>query len=252
MFELFIASAIAYALVATRMAAFVVTSPFPGPAAPAQVKIGLVLLLALAAAPVVGASSVPPFDLRLVPAALAEITVGAAIGFVFRVGTSAADVLGASIAHAMGLSLASSYDPALGTTSDPMARLVTTAAMLAALAVGAHRIVIGAVVASLQAFPIGTAPDLGAVAPALLDWVARAVDCGVGLALPAITVSMAVQLALAMVARAAPSLQVFSVGLSLTLVSGLLVVLTGSGAMLAGIAALLEEAGLVLATALAR
>jgi flagellar biosynthetic protein FliR len=115
-----------------------------------------------------------------------------------------------------------------------------------AIAIGAHRIVIGAVMASVHVVPIGGMIDLATYMPGILGWMARTIECGVGLAVPAMTVSLVVQVALGLVARAAPSLQIFSIGLGVSLASGLVVIMSGLRDSLAGIAAHLLDIGSVL------
>ncbi|MBX3186744.1 MAG: flagellar biosynthetic protein FliR [Labilithrix sp.] len=248
--DLAISMAIAFALVATRMSAFVAVSPFPGPLVPTKIKIGLVLLLAASVAPIAPPAGVTgpggAIGPGVVLATLAEAATGAAIGFVFRIGMSAAEVVGATLAHAMGLTFASSYDPLHGSNDDPLARILTGAATLGAFAVGAHRVVIGAVIASVRIVPLGSFPDPAALLPGLLTWTSRSIDCGLGLAMPVLTVSLAVQLSLGLVARAAPSLQIFSVGLALMFASGFLVFAVGAGDTLAAVVAHLAEVPSVL------
>ncbi len=238
--------AITFALVATRMAAFVAVSPFPGPAVPTNIRVGIALLLAMAATPLVMPGHAPALGLPLVMAAVAEAMTGAAIAFVFRVGMSASEVLGSALAHSMGLTFAASYDPTQSANTDALTRIVSSAATLVAFAIGAHRVVIGAAVCSLRVVPIGGALDVATYAPGLLTWVARSVECGLGLAVPAMTVSIVVQVAIGLVARAAPSLQVFSVGLTVSLASGLVVVLAGLRDSLAGFAAHATDLGHVI------
>lgn len=238
--------AITFALVATRMAAFVAVSPFPGPAVPTNVRVGVALLLAMAATPLVMPGHAPAIGLPLLMAAVAEAMTGAAIAFVFRVGMSASEILGSALAHSMGLTFASSYDPTQSANTDALTRIVSSAATLVAFAIGAHRVVIGAAVCSLRVVPVGGALDVATYAPGLLSWVARSIECGLGLAVPAMTVSIVVQVAIGLVARAAPSLQVFSVGLTVSLASGLVVVLAGLRDSLAGFAAHATGLGRVL------
>jgi flagellar biosynthetic protein FliR len=244
--ELVMTMAITFALVATRMAAFVAVSPFPGPQVPTNIRVGVALLLAMAATPLVMPGHVPAIGLPLVIAAMGEFMTGAAIGFVFRVGMSSAEVLGSTLAHSMGLTFASSYDPTQSASSDALTRIVSNAATLVAFAIGAHRVVIGAAVGSLRVVPVGGLLDITAYAPGILTWVARSIECGLGLAVPAMTVSIVVQVAIGLVARAAPSLQVFSVGLTVSLASGLVVVISGLRDSLAGFAAHATDLGRVL------
>lgn len=233
-----------FALLATRMAMFVMTSPFPGAHVPKEIRVGIALLFAVAATPLAGSCHIA-FGPELVLAVLAEAMTGAAIGFIFRVGMSVADVLGSTWAHAMGLTFASSYDPAQSTTTDTLSRIVSYAAMLVALAMGAHRVALGVVIASVRLVPVGHALDVGTLLPGVLRWVSRTIECGLGLAVPAMTVSVVVQVALGLVARAAPSLQIFSVGLAVSLASGALVILTGLGDSLGGLGAHLMNLNLV-------
>jgi flagellar biosynthetic protein FliR len=250
MANLVLTFALGFALVMTRMAAFVAISPFPGPTVALQVRIGLVILLAVSATPALGTVPVH-FDASAIGAAFGEAATGAAIGLIFRIAMMAADTLGGALAHAMGLTLASTFDPALGTQTDPFSKLVTTMSMVLAMALGAHRLVIGAVIASVEVVPLGTAPSLDAVFPTTLDWMSRSFDAGLGLAMPCVTVSLAVQIGLALVGRAAPSLQIFSIGLSITIGSSLLVIVVGARDLLAGLAARFSEIAPVLGRALA-
>jgi len=242
--------AITFALVATRMAAFVAVSPFPGPMVPVNIRVGVAILLAAAATPLAGVqhSAIGP---QLVVAAMGEAVTGAAIALVFRVGMSAAEVLGSTLAHGMGLTFAQSYDPTQSATTDALTRIVSNAAMLVAFAIGAHRIVIGAAVSSVRVVPVGGMIDLATYMPGLLTWMARTLECGLGLAVPAMTVSLVVQVALGLVARAAPALQIFSIGLAISLASGLMVILSGIRDSLGGVAAHLMNVGTVLERILA-
>jgi flagellar biosynthetic protein FliR len=244
--DLVLSLAMTFALIVTRMGVFVAVSPVPGAAIPTETRVGLTLLLAVAATPLAPPVHGLSFGPSLVVAAFGEAMTGAAIGFVFRVGMSASEVLGSSLAHATGLTFASTYDPTQAGQSDALTRIVSTAAMLVMFAVGAHRVIIGAAVGSLRVVPVGGMIDLATYMPGILTWVRRSLECGLGLAVPAMTISLIVQVAIGLVARAAPALQVFSVGLSVSLASGLVVVLSGMGDSMSGVAAHLLDLGPVL------
>lgn len=228
---------VAFALVVTRMAAFVVVSPFPPPSIPTQVRIGFTLALSLAAAPLAMGGKMPAVGVPLVVAAIGEVMTGSAIGFVFKVGLSAAEVLGQSVAHAAGLTMAASYDPTQGSQSDAVTRIFTTLSMLIAISMGAHRSIIGAIVLSTKAVPVGAFLDVSVYTPGILGWLTRSMEVGVGLALPAMTIAIVVQVALGLIARTAPALQIFSVGLSITIAACFLVVMAGLRDILSGLGA---------------
>jgi len=226
MLQMFIPLAITFALLVTRLAAFTFVSPFPGQAVPTNIRVGFALLMTVAAMPFAGDRqfAVGP---ELALAAIGEAVTGAAIAFIFRVAMAISDVIGSSLAQSSGLTFASSYDPMQGATTDALSRLVSNVALIVAFAAGAHRMMIGAVIASVRAVPVGNFIDVENYMSGILRWASSTLSCGIGLSLPAMTVGLIVQLALGLVARAAPALQVFSVGLSITIASGLLVLWVG-------------------------
>lgn len=240
---------VAFGLVLTRMAAFMAVSPVPGPLVPARFRVGLAVLLAA-----LMSSSVPPSRIPVGAALLApmfgEVVVGVLIGFVFKLALVAADVLGTSLAQALGLTFASSYDPQQATSVDPLTHLVTLLATLVSFATGAHRVVLGALMASVHVLPPGEVPVAGAFTMPLVDWLGRSVAHGFSLAIPVVAVGLLVQLAVALVSRAAPQLQVFSVGITITLASGALVFFVGLTDLVTGLAVHVQSLGPTLERAL--
>ncbi len=233
----------AFVLAATRIAGFVVTSPFPGKNVPNKMKIGLVLMLAWIARAAQPATPGLGLDLALLGVVPAELGIGIVMGFTVRVTFSAAEVLGSSFAQGTGLTFGQIYDPALGTEDSVPARVVTLFSMLLFLGLGAHRVALAYALESFRALPIGHAVDIGAAAPSLVDFVGQALDAGVRLSLPVMAVALGVQIALALVARASPSLQVFSIGMGVTVAAGLLVILGSIDDAAAGLAGELERGG---------
>lgn len=229
---------VAFALVTCRIAGFVVVSPFPGPHVPRSQKVGLVLALAwlvastrwapgaIGARALLGiAGGAPEFtvDAGLLPVVWRELSVGLLIGFVVRTALSAAEIAGEFISHAMGLSSASVFDPFAGVQSTALSRAVTLLAMLVFLECGAHRIAIGYLVASFGSLPIGEVMHPESAAVELAQTAASAVVVGLRLALPSIATSLVIQASLALVARVAPSLQLFNVGFAVLVAAGLYV-----------------------------
>lgn len=239
-----LAEAAAFVLATARVAGFVVSSPFPGKNVPNKARIGLVLLLAWVAHAAMPARSAGlGFDLALLGGVPVELGVGLVIGFTVRVTYSAAEILGGSFAQATGLTMGAVYDPSLGTEDPVPARIVTLIAMLLLLALGAHRTAIAYTLESFRALPIGAAPDLGATALPIVGFVGAAMEAGVRLALPVMAIAIAVQLTLALVSRASPQLQVFSVGMGITVAAGLLAILGSIDDSAAGLGSELGRAG---------
>jgi flagellar biosynthetic protein FliR len=211
------------ALTATRVSGLVVTAPLPWTVAPLRVRAGLTLALALAARP--GAESPTLSDLPLVMAvtALGEFVVGAGIGFVVRLTVAAAEVAAEILAPQIGLGVAHLFDPNTQTSETALGSVFRHLAVLLAVAVGLHRVVLEALLHSFQVLPLGALIDFGPIAPRMLALTVEAVETGVRIALPTMAVIFMVQVALAFMSRAAPAMQIFSVGFAITLSAGALV-----------------------------
>lgn len=234
---LLLSSASLFALVASRITGFVVVSPFPGQNVGVTQRISLVLALAWIATTFAPAAQVPhALDLSLAGRAVLEIACGLVIGCAFRLVFSAAEVLGAVLGQATGLGSATVLNPTIGAPDTAIDRIVTLAAMLVALGAGVHRVVLGSLLESFRVLPVGS---LTAVDATMLELVGMAVDAfavGVQLATPVVGVALLIHLALGLISRAAPSLQVFSAGFTLLFTSGLLTIIHGMGDMSAGLA----------------
>lgn len=230
------------ALATSRLAGMVMTSPFPGNHVPTQLKIGLVLVLAW-----VATGTMPPadltLDLRLVGLAAGEVALGLLVGITFRITFSCAEIMGSSFSQSLGLTSGHVFDPMLETDDGVPARIGTLLAVLLCFSLGAHRIAIGYVLASFHALPVGHAVSATQAVPLLVDYAGAAISAGVRLGLPVAAVALAVQITLALVARASPSLQIFSVGLALSVAAGLLAIIAGLDDITAGLGAELSQLG---------
>lgn len=213
------------ALVTSRLGGFLLTSPFPGDWAPVKARITLALALglpiALALPSIAGAEITFGLDPRLALAAISEIALGAAVGFAFRLLVGAADYMAAMVAQVSWLSVPTSMSVDGGGQSQALAQVSSLLAVLVALSIGAHRVVIGYLLASFEALPAGAPMMIGASAQTLVPLAGRCIDMGMRLAVPVFGISLGVQAALALVARVAPSLQIFNVGFAVLVASGL-------------------------------
>lgn len=221
--DLAVGYAVTLGLVVARLAAFVFTSPFPGQGVPRTQRVGLVVLLAI----VVMSTREPlPRFLDaglLAPLVIGEVAIGALIGLVFRMALMAADVAGELTSLSLGLGAATLFNPALGAQETALSRVFSTFALLLAITMGAHRVVIQILLGTFEALPIGAGAHPAAAGPLLVEMVGGALTLGLRMALPVVAVALAIQAGLALVARVAPSLQVFNVGFAVLIGAGLLV-----------------------------
>jgi len=216
------AQAMAAALAFSRTSGFVVTSPFPGPYAGPTQRVGLALMLAWVAsacAPV-AAHPVTHLDLRVAGLAASELGVGLLLGMAFRFVLSAADVLAQTLSISTALSSPSVFNPTVESQEAPLALAVSLFGLLVALAVGAHRVALSWLLESFRLLPVGSSVPFEAATGSFVDLAATALVVGVGQALPVVAVTLVAQVTLAMISRAAPSLQLFNVGIGIIIIAG--------------------------------
>lgn len=219
------AEGFALLLETARCLGLVVSAPLAWSVAPDRVRAALVVALAVVAHGQGGA----PDPARGVVACgvdvVSELGLGLCMGLVVRIGVSVSELVGEQLAPAMGLGVAQLFDPRTHVQSSALSTIFRHLAVLIALVSGAHRWVIGALLASFHEVPLGSADPVASL-PELLDLFARAVASGVRIALPVLAILFLVQVALAFVSRAAPAMQIFSVGFAVTLIVGGVVIVT--------------------------
>ncbi len=211
-------------LVSLRVGVALVSFPAPfSDLAPAQVRVALSLLIALAIS-VSRAGHGPELDLEtmtLVRGALGEVAVGLVIGLTVRATLAAVETAGSLAGTAMGLSFATSVDPLRGEEVLPTTRLLGALAGLVFFSIQGHHAVFAALGASLDVAPPGAA-----LAVLAHDGVLRVgtdiVAQGLRIAAPVIATMFIVQLGAALVARSAPRVQVFSLTFAVATSVGLL------------------------------
>ena len=233
---LVMANASTFALVGARVIGFVAVSPFPGANVGTTQRASLVLALSVLATSFAPNGAAPrAFDLSLGGQAVVEGLCGMLVGAAFHFVFAASEVFSSLLGQFTGIGSASVINPTLDSQDTVIGRIVSLGAMLVALAVGVHRVAIGAVMESFRALPVGS--PLALDAP-LLHFVELGIDAfvvGVRLATPLIGVAILVQLVLAVIARAAPSLQIFSVGFAVIFITGIVALMNALDDVAAGI-----------------
>lgn len=231
-------------LEAIRISGMVIVAPLGWTQAPNRVKAGLVLLLTLAAH---GDFGEVPFAQASVESlaftAGSELLLGVAIGMVPRLIIAAVEIAGEQIAPMMGLGVAQIFDPSVQGSQNVVTSMIRNLAVLLGCLVGLHRVVIGAVIGSFRAVPAGSIQNLGNLTEMILALSGDALNTGVKLAIPMIAVLLVTQVALAFVSRAAPAMQVFSIGFAVTTAVGAVVLIVTLPDFAYDVAAEMSRAG---------
>ena len=218
-------------LVFLRCTGFVVTAPIFGHrSVPRPVKAGLIAILALS---LVGGAAAAPGAVPLLVAAPIELLIGITMGFALGLGFSAVETAARLLSLQMGLSLGAVFDPVSGEASTPFDPLFAVMAGLLFLALNLHLAIVGVLADSFAALPIGGAwpTDLfGAIS----RLIALALELAARVAMPLALVLLLVELAVALISRAIPQVNVFFLGLPLKILVGIALVAIALPTILAG------------------
>lgn len=191
---------------------------------PVRAKVGLAMLLTLLVAPnLPAANAVPLASAQGLALLLQQLAVGLALGFSVSLVFSAIQMAGDLIGLQMGLSFASFVDPQSADQSPLIGSFLNLLAMLIFLTLDGHLLMIGALVDSFASVPVGVELRGAVDWQRLLTWGTEVFTLGLHLALPALAAVFLSNLALGVLTRAAPQLNLFAVGFPVTLLLGLLI-----------------------------
>lgn len=235
------------ALVAARLAPLAVIVPWLGRRTLEPVaRAGLVLAFVVVLAPLVEASA-GPIDANAARLALLlgkEALVGATIGVAVTVPFVALEQAGRLLDLLRGANMSEVLDPLGEPRTSPLGALYEQLAIVFFVVLGGHVAVLQALSGSFRELPVTGWPALadGAAPLALggLRLAASAVGTAFALAAPAGVAIVVTEVALGLVARTAPSVPVYFVGLPLKAVVGLALVLLGLTALPSVLPALLR------------
>lgn len=156
---------------------------------------------------------------------LQQILIGLAMGFTVQLVFGALMIAGASMAMGMGLGFASMIDPTNGVNVPVISQFFIIIGTLIFLILGGHLMMIQLVVSSFQSLPI--APEgVGRDAFwSIVEWGSQMFIGAVWIALPALISMLVITLSMGVMTRAAPQLNIFSVGFPVTMFMGFIILM---------------------------
>jgi flagellar biosynthesis protein FliR len=209
-------------LFSTRVGGLLLIAPvFSSKAVPMMLRTAFLVVLTWLLAPmaVQAAPAVP----ALTPAALlSEALVGFTIGMGAALFVAAAEAMGDVLGMQMGLSGAASLDPISFASVPVLSKFANLFALTLILALDGHLLMLDALAESARTLPMGTAIDAPAGAAALVAAASIVFALGFQFAAPVVATVIIANLALGILTRAAPQLQVLSVAFPLQIGVGLL------------------------------
>jgi flagellar biosynthetic protein FliR len=188
---------------------------------PVPVKVGFALFVTLLLAPVLPPMpAAEPASAAGVLIGVQQLLIGLAMGFTIRLALTAAEMAGQLSGLQMGLGFAVFFDPQSSAQTAVVGQFVGLFAILIFLSANGHALVLTALVESFAALPVTSAPLHPVGFRVLVDWGAVIFYTGLTIALPVIAALLIANIAVGIMTRAAPQLNLFAVGFPITLMTG--------------------------------
>lgn len=221
---------IAFALVFLRAIAFVMSWPVFGVnQIPVQVKILLALVLSVLLFPTLKFVNAEQLMVgnQIIFLAARELFIGLFLGYLMRFFFFAVSIAGELIGLSTGLSSAQMFNPLSGVSSNVMEQFQVILASLILLTLNGHHLFLQSWAQSYQLVPIS---DFGFSAGALTQvpvLVSEVFLLGIRMAAPVVVSVFLANMALGVLGRAVPQLNIFALSLQVTILLGLIVVFIG-------------------------
>ena len=199
-----------------------------------RVRLLFALGLSVAVAPVI-APSLPPEPAN--PAALlmllvGEVVIGIYFGLVARILLLTLDTAGRIIAFSSGLANAQAFNPSISEQGSLPGLFLTTLGIMMLFATNMHYMLIRAIVDSYAVFPAGGALQIGDLSDALARLVSGSFKVALQLAAPFVVVALLFFVALGVLSRLMPQMQIFFIGLPVQVALGFAITATILGGLM--------------------
>ena len=196
-----------------RAAGFVLLAPpFNSRVIPGAVKGALALALSVLLSTQIAPTLPTPTAGFLVVTAVTEVIIGAALGFVVQVLFTAVQMAGDILDVAGGFSLQPGYDPMAMTQNSSLGKLHYLLASTLLFTSGGHLLMVKGFATSYQGLPVGGDVPTDQIASVLITAFSMMFLAALQIAGPMVAVLLLADVALALLSRAAPALNVFTLG----------------------------------------
>ena len=205
------------------LAVFTAAPIFSSRSFPLRAKVGLAFLIAYAAqASMPNQPAISINGPQALGAVIQQVGIGLAIGFTVRLVFGAFELAGQVVGFQMGLGFAAFFDPSTSAQSSAMGRFYANMAALLFIALNGHLMVIMALIQSFVAFPVEQNFLQALSAMKLYDLGADLISSAFWISLPVVAMLMFANLALGIVSRVAPQMNIYAIGFPVTLAVGMI------------------------------
>jgi flagellar biosynthetic protein FliR len=229
------ALAAAFLLVFARVGMMIMLLPGVGELnIPSRVRLTIALVLAAILLPM--HRNAYAIDLQAIGPVITmlfqELLIGAVLGMTARLAVSALQVAGTVVAQQLGLGFITAVDPTQNQQGVIIGNFLTLLGITLIFATDLHHLVIAALDDSYRLFQPGEIPIVGDVAQLVTRTVATAFKIGIQLSAPFLVFGLLFNLGLGVLSRLMPQMQVFFIGLPLSILLGFALLLAVVGTMM--------------------
>jgi flagellar biosynthetic protein FliR len=229
-----------------RLSSFLAfTSIFSNRAVNMRIRISLAFAMSFLVTQYVEIPKIDPVTADGLMEIARQILIGLTMGLVFQVASAALVVAGQAISGSMGLSMANMVDPNMGSVP-VLSQFFNIMGTLVFLGMGGHLIVFGLVIESFKLLPIGQPFFSQDMLGKMINWSSMMFLGALLIALPVMMTLLFINVGLGFVARAAPSLNIFTVGFPALILMGFVVMIFSMGSNVARIDWVWTQAFMVL------
>jgi flagellar biosynthesis protein FliR len=161
-----------------------------------------------------------------------ELLIGAVLGLAARLTISALQVAGSVVAQQLGLGFVTTVDPTMGQQGVIVGNFLTILGITLVFATDLHHYTIAALHSSYALFAPGEVPLAGDVAALITRSVGAAFRVGIQIAGPFLVFGLLFNLGLGVLSRLMPQMQVYFIGIPLSILVGLIALFLVVGAMM--------------------
>lgn len=234
------ATIVGFCLVLVRASAFVLLCPpFNSPAVPVRIRVGFAVALSFLLAAQVGEGVTSVSTSALVSGFGSQFLAGLGLAVFVFVIFQALQSAGELMDLQVGFSMSALLDPMSGNMAAPLGRLHQLLGLSILFAINGHVLVVRAFIESVEAAPLGRV-DTASLAEGLVRMIGTLLVAAVEIALPVVTALFLTEVALGLLGKAAPQLNIMVIGfgvkalLAFSLLATTLALLPGSTESLVG------------------
>lgn len=217
-----------------RISAMLMVAPiYAASSFPVRIRVVLAVLVTVALYPVIEpVKGVDPVSLQGFVILGHQVIIGAAMGFFLQMAFQMLVIAGEAIAMTMGLGFARMMDPQNGVQVPVVAQYFIIVATLLFLSMNGHLLLLQMVIQSFEILPIAETGMTRAGLWQVAAWGSQMFIGALLVAIPAVTALLVANIAMGIITRAAPQLNIFAVGFPLILLLGFVLLMMTLPSML--------------------